>query len=1664
MKNDSPGSRAVRTCLYSFLKNSYLPLFVFFLFTGKLLAQPTISSFSPSSGTVGTTVTISGTNFSPVPANNIVYFGAVKAAVSSAASGSLTVTVPAGATYEPITVTVNNLTAWSNKPFMVTFTGGGNGFTAASFGGGADSLTGDAPYGMAVADLNDDGKPDIATVNYLDKTFSILKNTGTPGQVSFESKLDFASGNAPFGIAAGDVDGDGKPDIAITNYLDSSVSVYKNTSSGGVISFAPALIVSTGRTPEQVAIYDLDGDGRADLATANRLNNTVSLLRNTSTAGNISFAAKTDVMVNLAPAYLAVGDLNQDGKPDIAVACQYSNGIRVLKNESSTGSLAFSLGYTETTGTEPTGVAIGDLDGDGKPDLAVSNSLSSPTTISYTFSVLRNTSSGGAISFASHIDYSTTSGPQHLAISDLDGDGKADVAVSLFLGYYSIFKNNSSSGTISFATGVQGSKMNPFHIAGCDFDLDGKTDVVATSLTTDQAVVLRNRVNEPTITGFLPATAGPGETVTITGYNFTNATAVSFGGVAATSFTVVNANTITAVVGAGASGDILVTGIYGTGSLSGFKLAGPPVITSFTPTSGKAGTTVTITGTQLGKTTAVSFGGIPVTSFTVVNDTSITAIVGDGASGNVSVTTAYGTGALAGFTHLAPAITSFTPLAAGSGDTVTISGTNFTGATTVSFGGTPAISFAIPSSSVIKALVPGGSSGTVQVVTPNGSGTLAGFIFLSPAAPVITTFAPASGAAGTTVTITGTGFNTTPDGNVVYFGAVRATVTAAAVTSLTVTVPAGVSYAPISVLNSTTHLTGYSAKPFTVTFTGGILDEHAYSAGIALYTGAYTYPGQTEVIDIDGDGKPDIVAAKTSANVAILRNTSSPRSISFAAPYELTGYNTNSVCVGDLDGDGKPDIAGAATILRNTSTPGNLSFATITTGTGTGTVIADLDGDGKPELIAPNYGNLSVSVYRNTSVPGTISFAAKTEYATGGTAGDIAVGDLDGDGKPDLAVANGFNYSTIAILKNTCTKGAISFAPKVEYTTGQNSSNVRIADLDGDDKADVIAVYGTSIGIFKNISAAGSISLAARADYPVSGLLLHDINIGDADGDGLPDLLIGKEFVNYGSLGIFKNTSSAGAIALAAEASYSSGSAWSVSMNDFDLDGKPDVATALPNQYMVAVYRNQMSEPGITTFNPRIGAAGDTITITGYHFTGATAVNFGGVAATSFTVQSPTTITAVVANGASGTVQVTTPYGTAAMNGFEFAAPPTITAFNPTSQSEGSFVNITGTNFVGVKNVSFGGINAQWFQVNSSTSIDAIVDTGATGKVSVTTPGGTAVKDGFTFIHSAPTILSFTPYSGLPGTTVTITGYHLAGATAVTFNGVNAASYTVNSAQQITAVVGTGASGTVQVITPYGIAYGPVQFTVLYPPTITSFSPTSGVAGTTVTIKGTNLKKYTAVTIGGVPVQSVQSSTDTTIVVVVGACASGDVKVTTNGGSAALAGFTFIPAPTITSFTPGSGKQGDTIIITGTGLTGATAVTFGQVPAASFTVNSGTQITAVVAGGASGDVQVVTPGGTATLSGFVYRVVTAVIDPSSSSGGLVVYPNPAREKVIVEYPSEPKNTILKWINMVGQTVKVIKLNRNTTQATVNISDVAPGLYKIVWIKGTQQFIQTILVQ
>jgi surface protein len=155
--------------------------------------------------------------------------------------------------------------------------------------------------------------------------------------------------------------------------------------------------------------------------------------------------------------------------------------------------------------------------------------------------------------------------------------------------------------------------------------------------------------------------------------------------------------------------------------------------------------------------------------------------------------------------------------------------------------------------------------------------------------------------------------------------------------------------------------------------------------------------------------------------------------------------------------------------------------------------------------------------------------------------------------------------------------------------------------------------------------------------------------------------------------------------------------------------------------------------PVITSFTPTSAASGTTVTITGTGLTGATAVAFGGTDATSFNVASATTITAVVASGSSGNVNVITPGGTATLSGFTFIPAPTITSFTPQIATAGATVTITGTNFNGVSDVTFGGTKAASFISISSTTITAVVADGTSGSVSVTASGGTASLNGFTF-------------------------------------------------------------------------------------------------------------------------------------------------------------------------------------------------------------------------------------------------------------------------------------------------------------------------------------------
>lgn len=342
---------------------------------GFSFGAPIITSFTPATGSAGSTVTITGKNFDPAAAGNIVFLGAVKATIISATSTQLNVVVPSGATYLPISVTTNSLTAYSTLPFIITFPSDSPAITTNSFSPAGNYGTGTYPFAVSISDFNDDGKPDLVTANSVSNNISIIKNTSTAGAISFDTKLDFSTGPDPKRIAIGDLNGDGKPDIVVTNMNAgnaSTISVFRNMSSNGDMTFAPKADYPSGNGSIGISIADMNGDGKPDIIVTSGNSGFFSIFINTtSSTSSISFAAKQDYTLLTHPDNIATADLDKDGKPDLIISNFSNSSISIFRNTSAGGILSLAGRIDYTVGSNPTFVSTGDIDGDGNSSLHI---------------------------------------------------------------------------------------------------------------------------------------------------------------------------------------------------------------------------------------------------------------------------------------------------------------------------------------------------------------------------------------------------------------------------------------------------------------------------------------------------------------------------------------------------------------------------------------------------------------------------------------------------------------------------------------------------------------------------------------------------------------------------------------------------------------------------------------------------------------------------------------------------------------------------------------------------------------------------------------------------------------------------------------------------------------------------------------------------------------------------------------------------------------------------------------------------------------------------------------------------------------------------------------------------------------------------------------------
>lgn len=451
---------------------------------------PAIQYVSKVSGSMEQLVTMKGSGFGTDPSKVLVMFGAAKADIVSVSDQVLTVKIPPVATYDNIAVTnlTTNLTGYTQNPFLLSFHGDdAQPFNPNNLEGQFDFPGGVAKeeglYDLCLCDFDGDRKSDLATASDNFAKINIYRNTTTgPGNVAFNSNTAVNLFSRTLQIKCGDLNGDGKTDLIATEKGSTNkIFILENNSpTPGTLSFTSQSIRLTNITPRHIDVADMDLDGKPELIVTSQTSNAVFVLQNKSTRTSIIFAP-TPVTISIpgiaGTDAVAVADLDGDQLPDVVTApYQTSGDLWIAKNNSIPGSLSFEGAQKITVGTTINTIRSGDIDGDGKTDIAFTQSSAS-------VGILVNKSGASGISFDAVKTFTTDGDPWGLAFGDLDGDGKTDlVTASAKKKSLTILNNTSTPGSISFQSTTKTTTYLNRHVTIGDVDSDGKPDIAFTSI------------------------------------------------------------------------------------------------------------------------------------------------------------------------------------------------------------------------------------------------------------------------------------------------------------------------------------------------------------------------------------------------------------------------------------------------------------------------------------------------------------------------------------------------------------------------------------------------------------------------------------------------------------------------------------------------------------------------------------------------------------------------------------------------------------------------------------------------------------------------------------------------------------------------------------------------------------------------------------------------------------------------------------------------------------------------------------------------------------------------------------------------------------------------------------------------------------------------------
>lgn len=343
---------------------------------------------------------------------------------------------------------------------------------ATMFPGSVDLASGDGPYDLDAGDVNGDGIADLVSINAVSSDLGVFLGAGDGSFAAFSS---YPTGVQAFDVSLGDIDNDGDLDAVIADITNDAIGIMTNNGSGA-FSIGASLPIS-GESPVHVQLIDINNDGELDVVSNAASGNFINVLIG---AGDGTFAAAAAYPVGTSAQLAAYGDIDNDGDIDIATPNTGSDNISLLLNNGD-GTFASQIIIPSADG--PVGVAMGDLDDDGNLDLVES--------INGTM-VQRVRFGAGDGTFPTSADYSVTHVPGDNTLADLDNDGDLDIITVFLSGTAQVATlindgTGAFSGPFFFEAGA-----GPIALVAHDLNNDFAIDLATANVFADSVSVLTN--------------------------------------------------------------------------------------------------------------------------------------------------------------------------------------------------------------------------------------------------------------------------------------------------------------------------------------------------------------------------------------------------------------------------------------------------------------------------------------------------------------------------------------------------------------------------------------------------------------------------------------------------------------------------------------------------------------------------------------------------------------------------------------------------------------------------------------------------------------------------------------------------------------------------------------------------------------------------------------------------------------------------------------------------------------------------------------------------------------------------------------------------------------------------------------------------------------------